>query len=692
MKFNSATLIIVIWVLISGITAGCSAQKADVVVYGATSGGVPAAVAAAREGKSVILVEPGRILGGLLGAGFRMLEDVPFKEVVGGLAGEYIEKDLTLGGSNHGCFANENQQFFKEMIQPYSKNITIIYEHRVKDVEMSNGRIVSILLENAPPDADGVPAAEAVPGKLLKIRGKVFIDASYEGDVMAKAGVSYQVGRESKDQYGESLAGVRGVHRFPGVSPYVIENDPKSGLLGMIDSAPLGEPGSANRYVNGYNFKYAWVHKPTAEEPGKPMPKPDKEDPQMNTLLSRMKKAGYPITWPHYNDERREIVTGTIPGIQGDYPDGDWPTRSRIWRNYIEHYKRLTDFTGKQVLMTTVQNGATNGWPPQLYVRAARRLIGRYVMTQADISLQTKITDAIGLGFYAIDLHPARLLVLEDGTLAHEGESTILLSPDPFGLPYRFITPKTEECKNLLVPVCFSASHVAHAAIRLEAQYAILGESAGVAAAQALNEKKAVQDIDVEKLQERLKKLGQKIEWDGSFLGRWRTSFLNNYFPSHILYHWQNHPEDYPVFLPEPRKDVPIVVDNQHALKVGDWADEISIVQPFVSFGYLYDQCTDKKSKSVVYNPILPFDGEYEVSVSYIPAATRSEKVPVKIVHAKGESTIRVNQRVKAKSEYFQPIGTFSFKKGRTSSVTISTGGIDDGDLVVDAVQFKLIN
>ncbi|MBT3272820.1 MAG: FAD-dependent oxidoreductase [Spirochaetales bacterium] len=679
-------------------------KTADIVTYGATPGGVLAAVAAAREGNSVILIEQNSTLGGLLGSGFRMLQDLPFEEVIGGLAGEFLTKDMGIdmgidvgidmaidsgvakGGNPH-CFANENRQFFTEMMQPYERKIQVIYEHRVKVVEMSEGRIVSLLLENAPPDQDGVPAVEAIPGKSLKIRGKIFIDASYEGDVMAKAGVSYRVGRESKDEYDESLAGVLGVHRFPGVSPYVKENDPKSGLLWMVDNGPLGEPGSANRFVNGYNFKFPYVKNPTPDNPGKALSLPVQDDPQMDSLLSRIGKAGYPISWPNRNDERKEIATGTIPGIQGDYPEGDWATRSQIWRTHIEHCKRLTSFTGNDVRLNTSQNGETNGWP-ELYLRATRRMVGRYVMTQSDIALQTQIPDAIALGFYAVDMHPARLLVLEDGTLAHEGESTILVSPGPFGLPYRFITPKTEECKNLLVPVCFSASHLAHAAIRLEAQYMLLGESAGVAAAQAIAEKKSVQEIDVNQLQNKLRSYGQKIEWDQPLFGRWRTSVFTKRYPPHILYHWQNHPEDYPVFLPEPPKDVPILVDNQDAQKIGDWDDEISIVRPFVSFGYLHDECTDKKSKSVVFNPILPFDGDYEVSISYIPASSRSKKVPVKIIHAKGENTVFVNQRVSS-GGLFQSIGNFTFKKGRTSSITISTEGIDDGDLVVDAVQLK---
>lgn len=669
-------------------------ETADIIVYGATPGGVSAAIAAAREEYKVILIEPGRILGGLLGAGFRMVEDVPFKEVIGGLTLEFLEKDISMGGNPLDWFVIENQKFFEEMMEPYAKRIRVIYEYRVKEVNKSEGNIVSLLLENAPPDSNGVPAAKPIPGKLLKINGKVFIDASYEGDVMAKAGVTYRVGRESRDEYNESLAGVRGVHRFPGVSPYVKENDPKSGLLWMIDDAPLGEPGSANRFVNGYNFKFNWIKNPTPDNPGIIMPSPEKSDPQMDELLSRARKAGYHLSWPHYNDERNEICTGTIPGIQGDYPDGDWETRSHIWRTFIEHFKRLTAFSGEKVILHSIKNGEFGGWPPQLYLRATRRMVGRYVMTQADIALQTNIPDAVGLGFYAMDIHPTRLLVLEDGTLAHEGQSLILVSPGPFALPYRFITPRTVECTNLLVPVCFSASHFAHAAIRLEAQYMILGESAGVAAAQAISESKPVQDIDMGKLQTKLRNYNQKIDKDElPLFGRWRSCLMSNNFSYTISYHWQNHPEDYPVFLPEPRKDVPILVDTQDATKIGDWEETTKNFNRWNSVGYLYDKCDDGIVKSVVFNPILPFDGEYEIRIAFVSDKTRSEKVPIKINHMNGQSVVYLNQRIPPEvGKLFQPVGRYTFRKGRTSSITISNEGIDDGDIAVDAVQLVYID
>ena len=533
--------------------------SADIVVYGATSAGVPAAVAAAREGRTVIVIEPGRWLGGLPGAGFRIIEDVPFYATLGGLALSLCKVDVARGGDPLGWHARANRRWFAEQLAPYGDRVRIVYEHRVRRVVKNGSRITTLVIEKAPPDSLGVPAERALSEELLKVSGKQFIDASYEGDVMALAGVSYRVGRESAAEYGETLAGVRGVMKFPGVSPYRKEGDPASGLLPFISKEPLGERGSASRYVQGMNFKFAWWKKPTPDKPGKPMATPDTEDPlyvPSMELLRRIQAARLPITWPHYNDERKEVCTGTIPGLQADYPDGDWATRAHIWREHIEHLKRLTAFTDKDVRMHPDENADTGGWPPQLYLRCTRRMVGCYVMTQKDISLQTDLPDSIGLGFYAVDLHPARLLVLDDGTLASEGQMLILFSPGPFRLPYRFITPKKEECDNLLVPVCFSATHLAHGAIRLEAQYMILGESAGVAAAQALAENSAVQDLDVPRLQARLAALGQKLQWEGKGYGKWRTCVGKKY-ASYVEYRWLTHPEEYPNYLPKDLPDDP---------------------------------------------------------------------------------------------------------------------------------------
>jgi hypothetical protein len=330
----------------------------------------------------------------------------------------------------------------------------------------------------------------------------------------------------------------------------------------------------------------------------------------------------------------------------------------------------------------------TKGWPPQLYVRAARRLIGQYVLTQNDIQLQTEIPDSIGLGFYAIDLHLARMLVLEDGSLGTEGAMTMLVSPGPWGLPYRFITPKRKECTNLLVPVCFSASHLAHGATRLEAQYMIIGESSGIAAAQAIDEGKAVQEIDVKRLQKRLLEHGQRLEWDGKGYGWYRTCMVQKLSNvGHVIYRWQNHPEEYPKSMPKPRPDIPILVDDTHAERVGEW-EELSKHQFFVYQGYLQDNGTGKGKKSVIFKPIIRRSGDYEVMIAYPQHSENSKRVPVHIRHADGEDTVLVDQTRRKRNGTFDPVGTFRFKADGQSAVTVQTQGTEDGLVLVDAIRF----
>ncbi|MCX7008239.1 MAG: FAD-dependent oxidoreductase [Kiritimatiellaeota bacterium] len=224
MKHTLTLLTALLLAPLAGLHGAESVTKelhADVVVYAATPAGVCAAVAAAREGHSVIVVEPSRWVGGLLGAGFRISEDTPVKDTLGGLALRLHAEDAGWGGGKqHASKSQNNRKFFGDLLAA-SPKITLLREYRVKKAVKDGGAIKSILVENAPPDEWGVPSAVAASAALVTISGKVFIDASYEGDVMAAAGVQYAVGRESKSEYGESLAGVRGFRRFPGVSPYI---------------------------------------------------------------------------------------------------------------------------------------------------------------------------------------------------------------------------------------------------------------------------------------------------------------------------------------------------------------------------------------------------------------------------------------------------------------------------------------
>jgi hypothetical protein len=208
----------------------------------------------------------------------------------------------------------------------------------------------------------------------------------------------------------------------------------------------------------------------------------------------------------------------------------------------IDHNRATTDFTGKEVRLLSGINEDTNGWP-FLYIRGGRRMIGEYVMTQHDLQLQTNPPTPIGLGYYKVDSYPNRLVVLSDGTLAHEGNLWEHVSPGPYQIPYGALIPKKEDCRNLLVPLCMSASHIAYSSIRMEATYMVMGESAGIAAVLAIRNNKAVQDINRTELTSMLKKYGQKLEWDGKGYRMWRYNIFST--PREEVTRWMSHPEEY---------------------------------------------------------------------------------------------------------------------------------------------------
>lgn len=526
--------------------------EVDVLVYAASASGILAAVAAAREGHSVVIVEPTHTIGGLLASGFRMQQDVPDSQHLGGLTKDFYDKDVALHVGIHAPTlrhyqgaGDDNVAMLQEYIDEYADLITVITNHRLASVKTDNDVITEAIFEYAPADENGVPAPKRASDNLTNVKAKIFIDASYEGDLMAFSGVSYRIGRESRDEYDESLAGVVVSREFSGVDPYKIEGDPNSGLLSPIFPDSIGEEGDSSRFFMSWNFKMAWEVDPTEEYPGIPIGPPENKDEDVYELLRRYEDAGYTTTWPHSNFNRNELMTGSIPGMQTDYPDGDWEARSRIWQGFIDHVKTLTDYSGEDVLLLSGYREETNGWP-FLYMRGGRRMIGEYVMTQQDVQLQTDVPTPIGMGYYKIDIYPPRLAVNDEGMLVQEGDVFLLASPGPYQIPYGAIIPKRDEIKNLLNPMMMSASHVAYSSIRMEGTYMVMGESAGIAAALAIESDKAVQDINREKLTSMLKAYGQKLKWDGTGFytkGLWRSNIYGN--PSEETGRWETHPEEY---------------------------------------------------------------------------------------------------------------------------------------------------
>ncbi|MCP5114443.1 MAG: FAD-dependent oxidoreductase, partial [bacterium] len=522
----------------------------------ATPSGILAAIAVEREGRSAVIVEPGRWLGGMLGAGLKPTQDCPNYEAVGGMTRELL---LTLGAPAGKSF-DEVREFTRTAMSPADvrtdfgvlvrdHKVRVIHDHRISRVTKQDGRITEAFFDLAPFDDYGLPPEDAQATGNLSVSAKVFIDASYEGELMARAGVSYRTGRESSEEFNEERAGVRPpVHLTP-IDPFVEPGNPASGLLPLVEPDHGKPVGAADHYTQAYNYRYYVTSDPAHRFGFEPPFGYDPRDFELvgryvahltktikdrESLFRELSKI-FP-GWRNsgeYNYHRDLLFTMAPLGISQLYAGGDYATKARVWKRHHDYLRGLHHFMStdprvpEQFRSQTAQLGLdgrhhpdTHGWPHQLYVRVSRRLQGRYTITAHDVYNRTRVDDPISLAQYGIDTYPSRRIWLQrDGRVyvANEGNMFIGKSKGPTNTPYpisyRAITPRKEECTNLLVPVCFSATHLGYASARMEPVFMICGESAGVAAVQALAERTAVQDIDAKRLQSRLLELGQRLVW-----------------------------------------------------------------------------------------------------------------------------------------------------------------------------------
>lgn len=533
--------------LCPAVVARTATIDKDVVVYGGTSAGVAAAVQAARMGKSVVLVSPNQRLGGLTTNGLGAT-DSGDKAVIGGIAREFYQRlkkhyddpaawtlvDRVKYG-NYKADADAMWMFephvaeatFEAMLS--EAGVDVVRNQRLDrgdgGVTKPGETIKSFRTENS---ADGKPSGD-------EYIGKAFIDATYEGDLMAAAGVSYHVGRESSDKYGEAFAGVQPKlnvknHRFvKAVDPYVKPGDPSSGLVWGVQAEPPGEEGAADGRLQAYCFRMCMSNVPANRVP---FPKPDGYDESTYELLLRNFEAGdlrvpmHPLMMPNgKTDTNNDCAFSTDNiGMNYDYPEASYERRAEI----VDQHRRY-----QQGLMWTLANHprvpqkvrdhmkqwglaadefTDNGnWPTEIYVREARRMIGDYVMTQADCRREPVCDDSVGMGSYNMDSHNVQRYVDESGHVQNEGdvqEST----RGAYAISYRSIVPQRGEAANLLVPAALSSSHIAYGSIRMEPVFMILGQSAATAAVQAIDAGVAVQDVEYAALREQLVKDKQVLE------------------------------------------------------------------------------------------------------------------------------------------------------------------------------------
>ena len=530
--------------LISSIAAFTSSAaetiKVDVCVYGGTSAGVIAAATVAKSGKSVVLVEQGRHLGGLTSGGLGET-DIGNKMVIGGLSRDFYKRvGKEQGKAEAWKFApGTAEKVFADIVA--ENHIRVLLDHRIIDAKKTGTHLENIVVEHAATD-DYNAQPDKGTGELTTIEAKEFIDAGYEGDLLARAKVSYTVGREAVAQYGEPLNGIRAEtpkHQFPKgifVDPYVKPGDASSGLIPLVKEADGGKPGDGDKRVQAYNFRVCVTNDKADQTPFTP---PPGYDPAKYELLVRyiaaMNSAGKPMTqgtffkWDVMPGNKTDInnngaISTDFIGESWAYPEADYASRGKIWRAHRDYvqgffYFMATDPRSPEKVREFLSHWGmckdefkdTAGWPHQMYVREARRMVGDYLVTQKVCKHEETAEDSVGMAAYNMDSHNCNRIVKE-GSAINEGDVQVAPS-GPYPIAYRAIVPKAAECDNLIVPVCLSATHIAYGSIRMEPVFMVLGQSSALAAGQAIEEGKSVQAIDVKKLQKNLLEAGQVLEY-----------------------------------------------------------------------------------------------------------------------------------------------------------------------------------
>ncbi|MBO0699352.1 MAG: FAD-dependent oxidoreductase, partial [Zavarzinella sp.] len=649
----------------------------DVCVYGGTAGGVAAAVQAARMGKSVVLIEPSKHIGGMTSGGLGWT-DSGDKAAVGGIAREFYQRV-----KRHYDKPESWQYGKREDYKPYRPAEDAMWTFEPHVAERILGELISEHREriavHTAERLDRSARGTKVEGKRivavrtesgLTFAAKVFIDASYEGDLMAAARVSYTVGREPNSKYGETLNGVERAqnkhsHRFVvKVDPFVKPGDPASGLLFGIEKDPMPKDGEGDHRLQAFCFRLCMSN---VKENSVPFPKPADYDEAKYELLFRNFEAGdlrfpmKPDMMPNGKTDTNNncAVSTDYIGQNYKYADASYEDREKIVRVHESYQKGLmwTLANHKRVPQKIRDEMARWGlakdeftdngnWPHQIYVREARRLVSDYVMTEHDCRRSRATPEPVGMGSYNMDSHNCARYVTAEGFVQNEGD--VQVSPGgPYQISYRSMVPKAGECPNLLVPVCVASSHIAYGSIRMEPVFMVLGQSAATAAVLAMDDKVDVQKVEYAKLRDRLLKDKQVLD-----LPRAKG-------PRGI----------------DPKTLRGVVVDDDQAERKGFEARS-SAVGPFVGEGYRHDGGAKDGKQSATYIPDLPRAGKYDVRVSYSPNPNRATNVPVTIVHADGTTTVRVNQRkTPPVSDTFVSVGSFKFEKGTAGRVVIANEG-----------------
>ncbi|HUG71461.1 MAG TPA: FAD-dependent oxidoreductase [Pirellulaceae bacterium] len=684
--------------IVAALTGRSFAEDYDVVVYGGTSAAVTAAVQAKRMGKTAIIVCPDKHLGGLSSGGLGWT-DTGNKAVIGGLAREFYhrvwqhynqpqawkwQKRESYGDKGQGTPAIDGEQRTMWIFEPHVAEA--VFEDLIREDEIPVHRDEWLDRDNGvKKEGSRITSITMLSGK--NYTGRMFIDATYEGDLMAVAGVEYHVGREASSKYNEEWNGVQtGVlhhgHHFGAVkekiSPYVIPGDPTSGVLPRISPDPPGEYGAGDDKVQAYCFRMCLTNH---AENGVPFPKPVGYDPAQYELLVRIFAAGWRETFnkfdpiPNYKTDTNNhgpMSTDNI-GFNYDYPEASYERRREIIQEHETYQKGWLYFIAndprvpKEVQDKMREWGLAkdefqdNGnWPHQLYIREARRMIGEFVLTENELLKKRPTPDSIGMGSYTMDSHNVQRYITPEGYVQNEGDIGVS-TRGPYQIAYGSIVPKKGQCDNLLVPVCLSSSHIAFGSIRMEPMFMILGHSAAAAAVIAIDGRSSVQEVAYAKLREQLLKDGQVLEATGLDLGQKAGR--------------------------APLDFAGIVIDDSQAVTTGQWTSSTAS-KTWIGDSYRHDGDARDGKSTARFEAKIPENGTYEVRVGYTPNNNRATNVSVEVQFGRGRARGTINQRQPPPiDELFVSFGKFDFRADEPAVVIVSNLNAD-GYVIIDAVQW----
>ena len=680
------------------ICVTAASKDVDVVIYGDTSAAIASAVQVKRMGKTVVVVAPHVHLGGLSSSGLGWT-DSGKKEAIGGIAREFYhrvwryyqgpeawswQKKDDYGNRGQGSPAIDGDRRTMWIFEP--KVAEMIFESWVKENEIEVIRDEWLDRENGVKTENGkIISISTLSGNTYT--GKMFLDCTYEGDLLASAGVSYFIGREANSVYGETLSGVQTKnakkHQFSGmVDPFVKEGVPSSGLLARISDSGPGQEGSGDSKMQAYNFRVCLTQ---VEDNRLPFPKPDGYDASQYELLLRTLHMGSRHVFGKFDpipnsktdtNNHGPFSTDNI-GMNYDYPDGSYEQRKAIVAEHEQYQKGYFYFLSNDPRVPedvrermsrwglAKDEFKDNGnWPHQIYVREARRMVGSFVMTELHLRDLKETPRSVGMGSYNMDSHNVQRYVAKDeqGRAYVLNEGDIQVNPGgPYEISYDSLIPKHGECPNLLVPVCISSSHIAFGSIRMEPVFMILGQSAATAAVLSIESGLDVQSLPYEVLKEKLLMDGQVLELERKNI----VSYGEGIDPSSLS---------------------GVVIDDEKIKFSGEWIRSSSL-RPFIGSSYHHDGNTGKGMRSAEFPFQVERNGLHEVRVSFLPHGNRAGEVRYEIDTAKGKQIVKLDQRRKSDGDnLWHSLGSFQFLAEQKYSVKVSNEDTE-GFVIVDSVR-----